>query len=57
MSPSTVNAIKDNSNKKGDVLAIARIAGIQGQKIDFRWVGEGFLIHFGLAGVRFFIDL
>jgi len=32
MSPSTVNAIKDNSNKKGDVLAIARIAGIQGGK-------------------------
>ena len=31
MSPETVAAIMDNSNKKGDVLAVARIAGIQGQ--------------------------
>ena len=30
MNPSTINAISDNSSKKGDVLAVARIAGIQG---------------------------
>ena len=30
MNPSTIDAISDNSSKKGDVLAVARIAGIQG---------------------------
>ncbi|MCV2884020.1 cyclic pyranopterin monophosphate synthase MoaC [Aestuariibacter sp. AA17] len=32
MQPSTLKMIKDNSHKKGDVLAIARIAGIQAAK-------------------------
>jgi len=32
MNPSTIDAILDNSSKKGDVLAVARIAGIQGNR-------------------------
>ncbi|ODP96336.1 cyclic pyranopterin monophosphate synthase accessory protein [Salinivibrio sp. MA427] len=32
MSPSTVNSIKENQIKKGDVLSTARIAGIQAAK-------------------------
>ena len=36
MNPSTIDAISDNSSKKGDVLAVARIAGIQGNRKSYR---------------------
>lgn len=32
LSPNTIQLIKENKNKKGDVLTIAEIAGIQGGK-------------------------
>ena len=32
MQPSTLQAIAENTTKKGDVLAVARIAGIQAAK-------------------------
>ena len=32
MQPETLNMIEQNTNKKGDVLAVARIAGIMGSK-------------------------
>jgi cyclic pyranopterin phosphate synthase len=33
MSSETINSIRDNQNKKGDVLAVAQIAGIQAAKM------------------------
>ena len=33
MKAETVQAIRDNNNKKGDVLAVARIAGVQVKSI------------------------
>ena len=32
MKPETLNMVTENTNKKGDVLAVARIAGIMGSK-------------------------
>ena len=40
MNQSTIDAISDNSSKKGDVLAVARIAGIQGNQKLYRRLSD-----------------
>lgn len=38
MAPSTLRAIRDGAVKKGDVLAVAQVAGIQGAKKTSDWI-------------------
>lgn len=51
LAPATVALIADNNVKKGDVLAVAEIAGIQAAKKTFDLVPLCHIVHIAHAGV------
>ena len=44
MQPATLRGILEHGMSKGDVLAVARIAGIQAARLICNWVGNGMSI-------------
>ncbi len=53
MSPETLRAVRDNTLKKGDVLAVARIAGIMAAKRVDRLIPLAHPLPIEYAGVEF----
>lgn len=56
LAPQTVKLIEENQMKKGDVLAVAELAGIQAAKHTFELIPLCHAVHIGAVKVRARLD-